>query len=570
MADGNGSNGADGSNQPVRTPSARRGRAIGRRRHRQAVREGRRHERRSRERRSSRTTSRFRECCMRSSSARPKRTRGSCRSIRRRRSRSTGVRAIILGKDLPIPFGILPVQSGRAHALPRSGSIHWRSGRGGRGRRRGDGGSRLSSRSRSTTRTARDDRFRRRGARRPPSRASTTTARRGTSTSAWTSSSATSTRASPHPTTSSRTCSSSRATRTCRSSSTRRWREWRSRREDHAVELDANAALPASGAREGARAAAVAHPRRRDRRTAAASAEERPLQPRDRGRQARHDDRPSGQDLPDARGGLLLPPRPPSGPDAVQDRRRRRDGRINAMHSQTLLDGGAYGVYGVASHVLHRRAADGDLRRRRATIRRASAASRTRRPAARSAATARRSRGSAWRSRSTRSPKRSARSGRDAADISSRPNSLTANWLRVGSMGLGRASTRSSRDPDWNANVTASCPHGKGVGLACCRTSRGAGLPIYWNDMPHSGVQLKLDRGGGVAVFCGATEIGQGSDSRAWRTSSRRCWASTRRHSGGAPADTDLTPVDLGSYSSRVTLDDGQRGHRGGRASARN
>ena len=30
--------------------------------------------------------------------------------------------------------------------------------------------------------------------------------------------------------------------------------------------------------------------------------------------------------------------------------------------------------------------------------------------------------------------------------------------------------------------------------------------------MPHSGVQLKLDRSGGVTAFCGATEIGQGSD----------------------------------------------------------
>ena len=55
-------------------------------------------------------------------------------------------------------------------------------------------------------------------------------------------------------------------------------------------------------------------------------------------------------------------------------------------------------------------------------------------------------------------------------------------------------------------------PEGKGVGLACSAYLTGAGLAIYWNSMPHSGVQLKLDRGGGVAVFSGATEIGQGSD----------------------------------------------------------
>ena len=71
--------------------------------------------------------------------------------------------------------------------------------------------------------------------------------------------------------------------------------------------------------------------------------------------------------------------------------------------------------------------------------------------------------------------------------------------------------------------------------------------------MPHSGVQLKLDRSGGVTAFCGATEIGQGSDDVLVG-----CVAEIL---GIEPidiravtGDTDLTPVDLGSYSSRVTL----------------
>ena len=71
--------------------------------------------------------------------------------------------------------------------------------------------------------------------------------------------------------------------------------------------------------------------------------------------------------------------------------------------------------------------------------------------------------------------------------------------------------------------------------------------------MPQSGVQLKLDRGGGVTVFCGSTDIGQGSDS---------ILASIVAEVLGidpfdirvVTGDTDLTPVDLGSYSSRVTL----------------
>src|SRR6185436_7508223 len=71
--------------------------------------------------------------------------------------------------------------------------------------------------------------------------------------------------------------------------------------------------------------------------------------------------------------------------------------------------------------------------------------------------------------------------------------------------------------------------------------------------LPHSGVQLKLDRSGGVTAFSGATEIGQGSDDV--------LVACVAEVLGIDPfdiravtGDTDLTPVDLGSYSSRVTL----------------
>ena len=96
----------------------------------------------------------------------------------------------------------------------------------------------------------------------------------------------------------------------------------------------------------------------------------------------------------------------------------------------------------------------------------------------------------------------------------------------------------------------------------------GAGTAIYWNDMPHSGVMVRADRSGGVAVLCGATDIGQGSDSILAYLVAEVLGIDPkdiRVH----PADTDLTPVDLGSYSSRVTLMCGQRGDPGGRAAAR-
>ncbi len=131
-------------------------------------------------------------------------------------------------------------------------------------------------------------------------------------------------------------------------------------------------------------------------------------------------------------------------------------------------------------------------------------------------------------------------------------HSLTANFLAIGSMGLGQCIDKVVAGSRWNER-RGKLGLGKGLGLACSSYLSGAGLPIYWNGMPHSGVQLKLDRSGLVTVFCGSTDIGQGSDSILAYIVAEVL--------GLDPfdlrivtADTDITPVDLGSYSSRVTL----------------
>ena len=131
-------------------------------------------------------------------------------------------------------------------------------------------------------------------------------------------------------------------------------------------------------------------------------------------------------------------------------------------------------------------------------------------------------------------------------------NSVTANWLRIGSMGLAECIRKVVAGSEWTAKH-GKLPHGKGIGLACSSYITGAGLPIYWNAMPHSGVQLKCDRGGGVTVFCGSTEIGQGSDSILAMIVAEVLGLEPR-DIAVVTGDTDLTPVDLGSYSSRVTL----------------
>ena len=132
------------------------------------------------------------------------------------------------------------------------------------------------------------------------------------------------------------------------------------------------------------------------------------------------------------------------------------------------------------------------------------------------------------------------------------PNMVTVNGLRISSCGLKECIEKVAARAEWKKKFR-QLPYGKGIGFAASAYISGAGLPIYWNKMPHSGVQIRLDRGGGITVFCGSSDIGQGSDSI--------LVYAVAEEFGVSPSDvrvftsdTDLTPVDLGSYSSRVTV----------------
>ena len=159
--------------------------------------------------------------------------------------------------------------------------------------------------------------------------------------------------------------------------------------------------------------------------------------------------------------------------------------------------------------------------------------------------------------------------GLDPADMRRRivadPFTKTANHLTVTTIGLGECIDKVVEASGWRDKrarygAAADTARGerrsakkRGVGIACSAYLTGAGTAIYWNDMPHSGVIARADRGGGVTVLCGATDIGQGSDSiLAYLTAEVLGIEPKDVHVH--PADTTLAPVDLGSYSSRVTL----------------
>jgi len=229
-----------------------------------------------------------------------------------------------------------------------------------------------------------------------------------------------------------------------------------------------------------------------------------------------------------------------------------KDGRIVGVDLQTLLDGGAYGSYGAASTFYTGALQTVTYQVPRYRFRGCRVF--TNKPPC----GPKRGHGTPQSrfGQEVQLDKIAERLAIDPAELRLRmvapADSLTANYLRIGTIGLDECIRTVVERSEWKSRY-GKLPPGRGIGLACSSYLSGAGLPINWNDLPHTGVQLKLDRSGGVTVFCGATEIGQGSDDV--------LVAIVAEVLGIPPGDvravtgdTDLTPVDLGSYSSRVTL----------------
>ncbi|MEK9144958.1 MAG: molybdopterin cofactor-binding domain-containing protein, partial [Elusimicrobiota bacterium] len=90
------------------------------------------------------------------------------------------------------------------------------------------------------------------------------------------------------------------------------------------------------------------------------------------------------------------------------------------------------------------------------------------------------------------------------------------------------------------------------LGVARGSYLSGAGVPIDWNEGPHSRIRIKATAGGALTLYSGATDIGQGSDTMVVAVAAEVLGIAPERIRLVA-ADTELTPLDLGSYSSRVT-----------------
>jgi 4-hydroxybenzoyl-CoA reductase subunit alpha len=96
-------------------------------------------------------------------------------------------------------------------------------------------------------------------------------------------------------------------------------------------------------------------------------------------------------------------------------------------------------------------------------------------------------------------------------------------------------------------------PFGKGIGLAGGYYISGTAYTLYMAYKPHSSAMIRVDTEAGVTVYCGATDIGQGSDTVLGMMAAEKFglpFESIHVVSG----DTSLAPFDLGTFASRVTV----------------
>jgi len=151
-----------------------------------------------------------------------------------------------------------------------------------------------------------------------------------------------------------------------------------------------------------------------------------------------------------------------------------------------------------------------------------------------------------------------------------RPNQRTVNDLDISSCEFDATLEAVARKSGWHEKYN-KLPRGRGIGIGAGGFVSGAGYCIYRGQVqlshekgrepfqkrsifPHANAVVRITEDGMAAILMiGAAEIGQGSD-----TILVQCCAEAlglppsrvRIHS----ADSDISPLDLGAYSSRVTL----------------
>jgi 4-hydroxybenzoyl-CoA reductase subunit alpha len=106
---------------------------------------------------------------------------------------------------------------------------------------------------------------------------------------------------------------------------------------------------------------------------------------------------------------------------------------------------------------------------------------------------------------------------------------------------------------DWKEKRGAGRKESKGVGVGSNGFISGESVHLPTSVEPYSAATIKLWPDGTAILFTGASDIGQGSNTTLSMIAAEELGINLEDIKI-VSADTDLTPVDMGTYSSRVTM----------------
>ncbi|MBI4716940.1 MAG: molybdopterin-dependent oxidoreductase [Planctomycetes bacterium] len=150
------------------------------------------------------------------------------------------------------------------------------------------------------------------------------------------------------------------------------------------------------------------------------------------------------------------------------------------------------------------------------------------------------------------------------------PHTRTVNDMDIGSCEFRATLEAVCEKSGWDGKY-GKLPRGKGIGVGCGGFVSGAGYCIYRGQVqlshekgkepfqkrsifPHANAVAKVSEDGmAVVLMIGAAEIGQGSDTVLTQMCAEALGIPPARIRMRSE-DSDISPLDLGAYSSRVTL----------------
>ena len=122
---------------------------------------------------------------------------------------------------------------------------------------------------------------------------------------------------------------------------------------------------------------------------------------------------------------------------------------------------------------------------------------------------------------------------------------ITLNGFKIISSGFEKCIKSVSKEVEFKK--------GKGIGVGCGAFPSGAGFYMCDTSYAHSSAYVKLNEDGSVTLFTGVSDIGQGAETIFSQIISEELGIPLNKVKI-ISGDTELTPPDMGTYSSRVTV----------------